>query len=84
MNVLDDHSLRSELDEMFRRRETDVGPTFGLPSAAKVRVRTRRVATTFASVITIVGSSRSRSRSSEASSVDREEPSLEAASTAEP
>ena len=55
MNVLDDHNLRSELDEMFRRRETDVGPTFGLPSTAKVRVRTRRVATTFASVITIVG-----------------------------
>jgi len=55
MNVLDDHNLRSELDEMFRRRETDVGPTFGLPSTAKVRVRTRRVATTFASVITILG-----------------------------
>lgn len=55
MNVLDDHDLRSELDEMFRRRETDVGPTFPLPATAKVRARTRRVATTFASVITIVG-----------------------------
>jgi hypothetical protein len=55
MNVLDDHNLRSELDDMFRRRETDVRPAFGLPATAKVRVRTRRAATTFASVITIVG-----------------------------
>lgn len=55
MNVLDDHHLRSELDEMFRRRETDIRPTFPLPAAIKVRVRTRRVATTFASVITSVG-----------------------------
>jgi hypothetical protein len=55
MNVLDDHNLRSELDEMFRRRETDVGPTFPLPATAKVRARTRRVATTLASAITFVG-----------------------------
>ena len=55
MNVLEDHILRAELDEMFRRRETDVGPTFTLPATTKVRVRTRRVATMFASVITSVG-----------------------------
>jgi hypothetical protein len=55
MNVLDDHNLRSELDEMFRRRETDVRPPFTLPATAKVRVRTRRLATTFASLITVVG-----------------------------
>ena len=48
MNILDDHTLRSELDEMFRRRETDITPTFPLPATTKVRVRTRRVATTFA------------------------------------
>lgn len=55
MNMLDDNDLRAELDEMFRRREADVGPTFPLPPTTKVRVRTRRVATTFASVMTIVG-----------------------------
>jgi hypothetical protein len=55
MNVLDDHNLRSELDEMFRRRETDVRPPFTLPATTKVRVRTRRLATTFASLTTIVG-----------------------------
>jgi hypothetical protein len=55
MNVLDDHDLRSELDAMFRRRETDVQPMFPLPATAKVRGRTRRVVTTFASAIMIVG-----------------------------
>jgi hypothetical protein len=56
MNVLDDRNLRSELEEMFRRRETDVGPMFPLPTTTRARARTRRVASAFASVITIVGS----------------------------
>jgi hypothetical protein len=55
MNALDESNLRSELDDMFRRREADVAATFALPAATKVRARIRRVATTAVSAVTVVG-----------------------------
>jgi hypothetical protein len=54
MNAVDGHDVRSELDEMFRRRETDVGPTLTLPSTTRVRVRVRRAVATAATGVAIV------------------------------
>jgi len=55
MNAPDDAEFRSELDAMFRRRETDLETTLTYPATVRRRVRRRRVVATVMSLVAIFG-----------------------------